>query len=625
MAKGVGIQSIPSRGGESHSTPLPFQCALERINLEASHRPHAVAIVSANGEKITYGEIVTSASAMALALKAVLSGRQHCPIAVCSDDSRHLAIAALAAWKTGCSYLPVSPSSPPERLRHMLVESETPVVVVTAADNSRIPSGTWKLLPVEEFANASKATRDGPRLTAAGEVRIEPCDVAYVIYTSGSTGTPKGVAVTHGNLSNLIAWYNNTFAITENDRATQMRALTFDVSVAELWPALSAGATVHSLDRSAYLLPELLRDYLVAHEITICEAPTLMVEQLLTIEWPPQTKLRYLQTGGESLRSFPPPGLPFQIVNNYGPTECTVISTSGAVVAPSVMTPNKENALPSIGRPISGAEVFILDSSLRPVPDGQQGEMFIAGAGVAAGYVGRPDLTDERFLTVPGIAGGSRVYRTGDIGRRLSNREFEFVGRSDEQIKLRGYRIEPAEIVVALRSHPAVSAAAITTVGEGADKQLVGYIVLKTDVSGADIRNHLALRIPAYMIPEFFVPLEKMPLTHHGKIDYSALPFPDRSILLDVADSTAEPTTEIEIEVSSILARVLKQSHIGFRDNFFRLGGNSLLAAQVVVSVQHAFGVDLPMRSVFERPTVEGLAHEIENQIVEASSPALPE
>ncbi|MFL6352863.1 MAG: non-ribosomal peptide synthetase [Bryobacteraceae bacterium] len=600
-------------------TPLGFRSVLECVSVQAAHQPRAVAIVSAAGET-TFGEIVTYASSMASALTGMLSSREHRPIAVCTDDSRHLAIAALAAWKTGCPYLPVSPSSPPERLRHILAESEAPIVVVSNALTSQIPAGTWTLLSIEKFTNSSKPYPEPRSLATVDETRIAPDDIAYVIYTSGSTGTPKGVAVTHGNLSNLISWYTNAFAVTRNDRVTQMRALTFDVSVAELWPALAAGATVHSLDRSAYLLPERLRDYVVAQEITLCEAPTLMVEQLLTLEWPQQTRLRYLHTGGESLRSFPPPGLPFQLVNNYGPTECTVVSTSGVVVART-----EEGGLPSIGRPIAGAEVFILDSDLRPVPDGQQGEIFIGGAGVAAGYIGRRDLTDERFITVSGIAGGSRLYKTGDIGRTLANGEYEFCGRVDDQIKLRGYRIEPAEIVAALRSHPAVRAAAVSTVGEGAEKRLVGYLVLKTMVSGADIRSHLALRIPAYMVPDFFVPLEKMPLTQHGKIDYSALPFPDPSILLEATDSTVEPTTEIEIEVASILSRVLKQTHIGFKDNFFRLGGNSLLAAQVVVNVQHAFGVDLPMRSVFERPTVEGLAREIENQIVVASSPVAPE
>jgi amino acid adenylation domain-containing protein len=621
MTNGPGTQPLRSRGteSESQSTPVVFESVLDRVNFQALQQPRAVAIVS-GAEEITYGEIVRCASAMVPALQAFLGGRRGCPIAVCTDDSRHLTIAALAAWQTGCAYLPVAPSSPTERLRHMLGEADAPIVVVPQAVSSLIPRGAWKLLHIDEFTLAPKENLEQPSLGAIGKVHIAPDDIAYVIFTSGSTGTPKGVAVTHRNLNNLVAWYNNAFGVTQNDRVTQMRALTFDVSVAELWPALSAGATVYSVDRSTYLVPERLRDYLVRQEITICEAPTLLVEQLLTIDWPHNTKLRYLQTGGESLRVFPPPGLPFQVINNYGPTECTVISTSSIVTATS-----KASAYPSIGHPITGAEVYILDSGLQPVPNGQPGEMFIAGSGVAAGYIGRPDLTDERFITVRGIAGASRVYRTGDIARKLPNGEFEFLGRIDDQIKLRGYRIEPAEIDAALRSHPAVSAAAISTAGEGTEKQLVAYIVLKKDTSGADLRNHLALHVPAYMIPELFVPLEKMPLTQHGKIDHSALPFPSRSILLDVTSSASEPTTEIETEVASILSRVLKQSHIGFQEDFFRLGGNSLLAAQVVVQVQQVFGVDLSMRSVFDRPTVEGLAREIENRIVEASSSVIPD
>jgi amino acid adenylation domain-containing protein len=610
----------PSLGEpESHSAPSVFESAWDRLKIQALRRPHSAGIVLGT-EKITYGEIAMRALALASALRAMLGGKRGCPIAVCTDDSRQLTIAALAAWNTGCSYLPVAPASPAERLRHMLTEADTPIVIVPEAVSSTIPPGDWKLLHIDEFTSGPRKNPEQASLSAIGTVQIAPDDIAYVIFTSGSTGTPKGVAVTHGNLSNLLTWYNNAFNVTQNDRVTQMRALTFDVSIAELWPALSAGATVYSLDRSVYLVPERLRDYLVKQEITICEAPTLVVEQLLALEWPKETKLRYLQTGGESLRVFPTSGLPFRVINNYGPTECAVISTSGIVTAR-----RNESAPPSIGHPIAGAEIYILNSDFEPVPDGEPGEMFIAGAGVAAGYIRRRDLTRERFITVPSIAGGSRIYRTGDIGRRLPDGEFEFLGRVDDQIKLRGYRIEPAEIIAALRSHPAISAAAVTTVGEGVEKQLVAYIVLNADVLGSELKNHLFLHVPAYMVPELFVPLEEMPLSAHGKIDYSALPFPSRSICLDATTSSLEPSTEIEIEVASILSRVLKQSHMGFKDDFFRLGGNSLLAAQVVVMIEHAFGVDLPMRSVFEKPTVEGLARQIENQIVEAASSLVPD
>jgi len=248
--------------------PFVFESVLERLNFQGLHQPHAVAITSGT-ERITYGELGIGASALARALKAMLDGKRGCPIAVCTEDSRHLTMAALAAWKTGCAYLPVAPSSPPERLRHMLGEADTPIVIVPDALTSTIPGGTWKVLHIDEFTRASKENVERPSVTPSGNVQIAADDIAYVIFTSGSTGTPKGVAVTHGNLSNLLSWYNSTFGVTRHDRVTQMRALTFDVSVAELWPALSAGATVYSLDRSTYLVPERLRDYLVRQEITI--------------------------------------------------------------------------------------------------------------------------------------------------------------------------------------------------------------------------------------------------------------------------------------------------------------------------------------------------------------------
>ncbi len=208
-------------------------------------------------------------------------------------------------------------------------------------------------------------------------------DLAYVIYTSGSTGTPKGVAVTHGNLANLVSWYGDAFQIVRQDRATQIRALTSDVAVMEIWGPLSRGACIYPVDRAIYLIPEQLRDYVVENEITICEAPSLIAEQLVTLKWPRETKLRFLQTGGESLRAFPAADLPFRFVNNYGPTECTVVTTS------AVLEPEHGDSLPTIGRPITGAELFLLDANLQPVPDGERGEIFVGGAGVAAGYIGR--------------------------------------------------------------------------------------------------------------------------------------------------------------------------------------------------------------------------------------------
>ncbi len=605
-------QDTISLEANRHADLEPFHSVLDLICSQASVQPNAVAMISEGGT-ITFAELVARAFALASLLEPLLEGGQNSVIAVSTDDPVRLTLSALAAWQTGCAYLPVSPTCPAERLRHMLMESNARVVVLDGGADLQIPSGEWRQLDIGQCATTCLPSLQASNMLSPRGIRPE--DPAYVIYTSGSTGLPKGVLVTHSNLSNFVSWYKDAFGVGREDRATQIRALTSDVAVMEIWGPLSQGARVHAVDRATYLVPERLRDYLVGQEITICEAPSLIAEQLLELEWPPETKLRYLQTGGETLRVFPSGDLPFQTVNNYGPTECTVVSTSGVVGV------REGNSLPSIGKPIAGVEVFILDTDLQPVRDGERGEIFIGGAGVAAGYIGRSDLTLERFVRIPSLDHGTHLYRTGDLGRKLPNADYEFCGRVDDQIKLRGYRIEPAEIVSGLRSHPAISAAAVTTVGEGAYKLLVAHVVLKTVISGQALRDHLALRLPDYMVPDLFVRLENMPLAAHGKIDYAALPFPNRSNLLDLETSSLEPTTEIQIEVASIIGTVLKRPNIGFTDNFFRLGGNSLLAAQVVVNVQRSFGVDIRVRSVFESPTVEGLASEIERQIIAVSGP----
>ncbi len=603
---GNKISDLNSGGRSRHSREVFFS-VLERVCSHAEAHPDAIAIVCGD-QPITYGDLVARAFAMASEFKALLDGRRNGVIAVSTDDAYHLALSALAAWKTASAYLPVAASCPSERLRHMLTEANARIIVRDHGDDSTIPSGEWKQVDLRPLATAPVTKLRGA--SEACEHGLVPEDVAYVIYTSGSTGTPKGVAVTHGNLSNLVSWYKDAFQIIREDRATQIRALTSDVAVMEMWGPICHGASIFQIDRATYLIPEQFRDYLVAREITVCEAPSLIAEQLVALEWPSETRLRYLQTGGEMLRVFPPATLPFKFVNNYGPTECTVVSTS------CVLAPGTGDALPTIGQPITGVELFLLNADLQPVRDGERGEIFVGGAGVAAGYLGRPDLTSERFVTVPSLKDNSRLYRTGDLGRKLPNGDYEFCGRVDDQIKLRGYRIEPAEIVSALRTHPAISAAAVTTIGEGAHKQLLAYVVLKTETSAEAIRNQLAVRLPDYMLPDLFARLETMPLAANGKIDYSALPFPNRSNLLDFETSSLEPMTEIQIEVASILAKVVKRPNVGFTDNFFRLGGNSLLAAQVVISVQKTFGIDLQVRSVFESPTVKGLSAAIEQRIL---------
>jgi acyl-CoA synthetase (AMP-forming)/AMP-acid ligase II/acyl carrier protein len=371
-------------------------------------------------------------------------------------------------------------------------------------------------------------------------------------------------------------------------------------------------------DRSIALTPEHLRDYLVNEEVTRCFATTALAEQLLALEWPQTAKLEYLLTGADTLRVFPPSTLPFHLVNNYGPTECTVLATSG-IVPPD----GNGHLLPTIGRPIPGAQVYITDANLNLVPDGERGEICIGGAGVAVGYIGSPELTAERFVPDPFCPAPARMYRTGDIGRKLPDGELEFLGRLDQQIKLRGYRIEPGEIVGALRLHPAVRAAVVKPVGSDSHRQIAAYLILKEQTTAQELRSHLTSRVPEYMIPDQFVQLEELPFTPNGKVDLSALPLPDSSNVLADQESVMGPATEIQDEVSSILSDLLGGRSVAPHDNFFRLGGHSLLAAQVIVRVRSAFGVELPLRTVFESPTAAGLSEVIEDKIL-AQLAALP-
>jgi amino acid adenylation domain-containing protein len=592
----------------------------EQIWRHGVDRPLETALV-AGPERITFGKLVARASALAGQYRA-LQGNARAPIAICSADPVPMIVGALAAWRTGCPYLPVDPAGPPERLRHMLTECGVVLIATESSSLHELPDGPWQRVDIGERPEAD-ARESGAGALQTETINVSSNEPAYIIYTSGSTGQPKGVAVSHGNLAHLTAWYKSAFSVSENDRGSQLSSLTFDAMVMETWTLLAAGASIYAPDRSIRLMPERLRDYLVSEGITHCFAVTAIAERLLALEWPKTTRLRFLLTGADTLRMFPPKALPFQLVNNYGPTECTVLATSG------VIPPNDDpNAVPPIGRAIAGAKIYLLGPTLDPVPDGEEGEICIGGAGVSLGYIGRPDLTAERFIADPfqsdsERAAGARLYRTGDLARKLPSGEFEFRGRIDQQIKLRGYRIEPGEIVHALRNHPAVTAAIVKTIRVSPGEQLIAYLVLRANTSRAELHSYLARLLPEYMIPDRFVRIDDLPLSANGKVDLSALPLPDSTNTLDEFQAYEAPETEIEHEVTAILSTLLGGKPVGMTDNFFRLGGHSLLAAQVISRVRQTFGVELPIRTVFESPTVAGLSHAIEQKMVELLA-ALP-
>ncbi|HWI60682.1 MAG TPA: amino acid adenylation domain-containing protein, partial [Symbiobacteriaceae bacterium] len=414
-------------------------------------------------------------------------------------------------------------------------------------------------------------------------------DLAYVIYTSGSTGEPKGVEIEHGSLSNLVTWFRRAFALTPADRVTFNSGLGFDASVSEIWPCLSAGACLCLPDEESRLSPEGQRDWLAETGVTVAFAPTPMAEKLIELPWPSDCALRMVYAGGDELRRFPPPGLPFTLMNAYGPTECTCISTCGPVGG---------GRKPSIGRAVENAVLLVLDAAGQPAAEG---ELYIGGAVVGRGYRGRPDLTAERFVWL----GSERYYRTGDLVRQLPNGELEFLGRLDAQVKIRGFRIELGEIESRLLAHPAVREAAVTVWEDAAgEKRLAAYLA----GAGADalaLREFLAERLPAYMLPAAFTWLPSLPLTPSGKLDRKALPPPDFTAL---RPAYAAPETPVERQLAAWFSELLGAGEVGRHDDFFLLGGHSLLATQLLSRVRSTYAAAVSMAEFFAAPTVCGLA-----------------
>jgi acyl-CoA synthetase (AMP-forming)/AMP-acid ligase II/acyl carrier protein len=356
-----------------------------------------------------------------------------------------------------------------------------------------------------------------------------------------------------------------------------------------------------------------LRAWLIEQSITIAFAPTPLAEGLINATWPAQTALHTLLIGGDTLHFWPKPGLPFRLVNNYGPTECTVVATSGEVTSSS-----STSTLPTIGKPIAGAEIAILDPQGKPVPPGEIGEIYIAGAGVARGYRQRPQQTAERFLTLAlaGEGEAQRYYRTGDLGCVTAAGDIAFHGRCDDQIKIRGHRVEPDEISATLSQHPGVWQSAVIAEGEGIDKQLIAYVVPATQEPprAGELRDFLAARLPNFMLPAIFVQIASLPLTTNGKLDKSTLPAPNPENTLGSSRYRA-PSSMVESRVAAIVEALLGVKAVGIDDNFFLLGGHSLLGTQLVLRLRDAFGAELTLRDLFEAQTIQNLAARVEETV----------
>lgn len=601
------LQQLATWNSTQQSYPRDA-CVPQLVASLAATMPDAVALV-AGDQVLSYKELNSRANQLAHYLQ-ILGVRPNVLVGLCVERSLDMVVGLLGILKAGGAYIPLDPAYPSERLSFMLKDAQTKVLVTQQNLVTWLaPAGTQVVCLDADAAMLVRQNATDPDTT------ITVNDLAYVIYTSGSTGQPKGVLITHDSLLNLVFWHQRAFSVTSSDRATQVASPAFDATGWELWPYLTIGASVYLPDDETRVVPALLRDWLVNCGITISFLPTPLAESVMTLEWPATASLRLLLTGGDKLQHYPPATLPFALVNNYGPTEATVVATFGRVL-PTMHADEP----PSIGCPIANTQVYVLDERLRQVSIGVPGELYIGGAGLAQGYLNCPQLTTEKFIPHPfSSEPGARLYKTGDLARFQQDGQIVFMGRTDDQIKIRGYRIEPDEIVCILNRHHAVQTSVVRASEDtSGDKYLVAYLVLMPgeQVAISALRELLGIHLPDYMIPKTFVALETLPLTPNGKVDRRALPVPDaNNIICD--EVIVVPYTPIEELVAGIVTKLLGlEQQVQINDNFFMLGGHSLLGTQIIAQVAVTFKVNLPLRSLFEAPTVRLLSAEIEQRIV---------
>ncbi|MBE9228019.1 non-ribosomal peptide synthase/polyketide synthase [Phormidium sp. LEGE 05292] len=591
------------------------KCIHQLFEEQVERTPNAVAVVFEN-QQLTYHQLNYRANQLAHYLKSLGVGADVL-VGICVERSIEMLVGLLGILKAGGAYLPLDPEYPTGRLHFMLEDAQVRVLLTQQQLVDRLAQQKTQIVCLDTDAEViAQFSQDNP----IHETQVT--NLAYVIYTSGSTGQPKGVLIAHQGLLNLVLWHQRAFEITPLDKATQLAGTAFDAAVWELWPYLTAGASIYLVKSQLLSSLENLRDWLISNKITISFLPTPLAQELLSLVWPTEgLALRTILTGGDKLHQYPSELIPFQVVNNYGPTENTVVTTSGLVVAKE-----QEQISPSIGKAIANTKVYILDRHLQPVPVGVPGELHIGGLGLARGYLNRDELTQERFIKNP--FDNSKLYKTGDLARYLPDGNIEYLGRIDNQVKIRGFRIELGEIEAALSQNSHVQAScvipredtrddtcterlALSEVERSRSKRLVAYIVPHQDSTPtiSELRQYLKAKLPDYMVPSAFVILESLPLTPNGKVDRRALPKPDLdSTLLEKYVAPRTPGEEI---LAQIWAQVLKVEQMGIHDNFFELGGHSLLATQLLSRIRNIFKVELSLRELFAKATVAELAQSI--------------
>jgi amino acid adenylation domain-containing protein/non-ribosomal peptide synthase protein (TIGR01720 family) len=584
-------------------TDYPRATSINRMfEMQVERDPAAIALVF-EGERITYGELEARANRLARHLRSLGIGPE-VAVGLCVERSAEMIVGLLAILKAGGVCVPLDPRYPSSRLSFMIKDAGARVLLIQERLRPSLPQHDAQVIALDRVGDAIADLSAQPL-----DCRTLPENLAYVIYTSGSTGAPKGVSITHRAVNRVVV-QTNYIRLEPSDKVAHASSVSFDASIFEIWGALLNGAQLVGISRNTALSPYEFAREMREQKITVLFITTALFNQLAS-EVPLCFKsLRYLLFGGEAVeprwvREVLRQGRPAHLLHMYGPTESTTYASWYEVED----VPQGERTIP-IGSPVSNTECYILDENLQPVPAGVGGELYIGGDGLARGYLNHPELTAERFIPHPfSKEAGARLYRTGDLIRYRPGGEMEFLGRLDNQVKVRGFRIEVGEIEVALNAHKTVrEAVVIVREDVVGDKRLVGYVSTEPGqiVTISELRRHLEEMLPEYMIPSAIVILDTLPLTPNGKIDRRALPAPDDS--RPALDSQySEPRTPAEHTLVEIWAQVLGVAQVGIHDNFFELGGDSILSIQIIARANRN-GLRLTPKQLFDHPTISGLA-----------------
>jgi amino acid adenylation domain-containing protein len=594
--------------GNAVTTPDPEATVADLVEAQAARTPQAPAVESRAGA-LNYAELDGRANRIARVLQGLGVGRD-VRVAVFAERSLEMTVGLLAILKAGGACVPIDPSSPPERAAYMLADSGAMVVLTQEQLAARLPAGGGAVIRLED--DWEDTASSPPRLLAPG-------DLGYVIYTSGSTGQPKGVMLEHRGLVNHHRAVAQLYRLRPGDRVLQFCSMNFDVSVEEIFPTWASGATVVLRDDALPILGRAWLQWLRQARVTVLNLPTAYWHEWVRdldalVEQVPE-EVRLVIVGGEKAHGgayrlwLRVGGDRVRWVNAYGPTEASILATFFEP-DPTAPAGGADWDDPPIGGPLDNTTVHVLAPDGSPAPPGVAGELHLGGVGLARGYLNQPEMTAEKFLPDPwGAHRDARLYRTGDVVRARRDGNLEFLGRLDQQVKVRGFRIECGEVEAALRAHPQVAdAVVVAREDRSGGGRLVGYVVPRPDaeLAGAALRRFLSGRLPLFMVPAAFVVLPEFPTSTNGKVDRAALPAPECALRPPSAAGT--PRTPIEEVLSNIWAQVLGLDAVGVEDNFFDLGGHSLMATQVIAQARETFGVELAVHSIFEAPTIRALA-----------------